>query len=75
MKNAMYALDELREMQAWPLETYTLPTESGASLRAVGFTLDGITLYNKNGWNRPTRARKAQRPDLAMPKNRWVKEF
>ena len=37
--------------------TYTLPDESGASLRAVGFTLDGQTAPSPNGWNMPGRPR------------------
>ncbi len=69
------ALRAARAMGYRRVLTYTLPSESGASLRAVGFVLDGMTRYNKNGWNSPSRERKAQRPDLAVPKNRWVKEF
>lgn len=55
--------------------TYTLPDESGASLKAVGFCFDGMTRYNPNGWNMPGRPRKkpAHYPD--GPKKRWIRVF
>ena len=37
--------------------TYTLPSESGASLRAVGFVRVGMTEAKKNGWSVPSRPR------------------
>lgn len=37
--------------------TYTLPTESGASLRASGFQEIGMTEAKKNGWSVPSRPR------------------
>ncbi len=47
--------------------TYTLPHESGASLRAVGFIDDGMT---KGGtWDRQARRRVDRRP--TVPKRRW----
>lgn len=38
--------------------TYTLPSESGASLRAVGFKKIGRTEEKPNGWSVPSRPRK-----------------
>ena len=38
------------------LITYTLPTESGVSLRGAGFRLIGET-HDARGWNRPKRPR------------------
>jgi hypothetical protein len=50
--------------EAW---TYTLPTEPGTSLRAAGFTDQGVT--DGGEWNRPSRARPAAKhPE---PKRRW----
>jgi hypothetical protein len=37
--------------------TYTLPEESGASLKAAGFTLDGQTVYSRP-WSTAARPRK-----------------
>ena len=54
--------------------TYTLPSESGASLKAVGFRVDGITQYNANGWNMPGRPRKQPERYPAGPKKRWVRD-
>jgi hypothetical protein len=53
--------------------TYSLPEESGASLRAAGFQSDGLTKHNPNGWNMPGRPRvkPAKYPD--GPKIRWSK--
>jgi len=48
--------------------TFTLPEESGASLRAAGFVDDGVT---KGGsWDRPSRRRTDKHP--TGPKRRWV---
>jgi len=52
--------------------TYTLPSESGSSLRAVGFHVDGMTKYNPNGWDRPGRPRKEPQRYPTGPKVRWV---
>ena len=41
--------------------TYTLPEESGSSLRAAGFRQIGLTEAGRNGWDTPGRPRK--RPD------------
>jgi hypothetical protein len=53
--------------------TYTLPDESGASLKAVGFRVDGITKVNLNGWNMPGRPRKQPERYPKGPKVRWVR--
>lgn len=37
--------------------TYTLPAESGASLRAAGFQRIGMTEAKPNGWSVPSRPR------------------
>lgn len=52
--------------EAW---TYTLPGESGASLRAAGFTDMGETRGEE--WDRPSRARKAA--VNAQRKRRWMR--
>jgi hypothetical protein len=40
------------------LISYTLPSESGASLRAAGFSAVRITKPSPKGWNVPSRPRK-----------------
>jgi hypothetical protein len=51
--------------------TYTLPEEGGASLRAVGWTCDGVVRKTGVGWsNRP--GRKEEHPE---PKTRWSRVF
>ena len=60
-----------REMGYRRFLTYTLPEESGSSLRAVGFQPDGITKVSVGGWNSPSRPRNsAQYPP--GEKIRWV---
>ena len=49
--------------------TYTLEEENGASLKASGFTLDGLTKGGK--WTCPSRPRKTESP--TQKKKRWVK--
>jgi hypothetical protein len=51
--------------------TYSLPVESGASLKAAGFTLNGQTVYHP--WNTAARPRKAPEKYPAGSKNRWIK--
>lgn len=52
--------------EAW---TYTLPEESGVSLKAAGFVDMGLT--DGGEWDRPSRPRKAAvRPE---PKRRWMR--
>jgi hypothetical protein len=55
--------------------TYSLPEESGASLRAVGFRPDGVTKVNPNGWNMPGRPRKKPERYPKGPKIRWSMVF
>jgi hypothetical protein len=60
-----------REMGYRRFLTYTLPEESGSSLRAVGFQPDGVTKASTAGWDSPSRPRNtAQYP--AGEKIRWV---
>ncbi|GHV08317.1 hypothetical protein FACS1894217_10550 [Clostridia bacterium] len=54
--------------------TYTLPTESGASLKAVGFILDGQTV-NAKSWNVPSRPRLTPDKYPAGSKCRWLKNL
>ena len=60
------------------IQTYTLLSEPGTSLRAAGWRLDGTT---KGGdWNVSANKRREyagpRRTDQPQePKNRWVKEF
>ena len=49
--------------------TYILESESGASLRASGWKLDGIT--SGGDWSRPSRKRTTSAP--TCPKQRYIK--
>ena len=51
--------------------TYTLPEESGSSLRAVGFQVDGVVHSPSGGWNAPSRPRSTRRYPSG-DKVRWV---
>ena len=51
--------------------TYTLETESGASLRAVGFSPDQ-TVPASTGWNTPSRPRKQPTKFPEERKIRWI---
>ena len=55
--------------------TYTLPEESGASLRAVGVTPDGTTIASPNGWDMPGRPRRIPEKYPNGEKCRWVKHL
>lgn len=46
-----------REMGYRRFLTYTLPEESGSSLKAAGFHPDGTVAPSSNGWNSPSRPR------------------
>lgn len=60
-----------REMGYRRFLTYTLPEESGSSLKAVGFQFDGLVPASTTGWDSPSRPRKPDRyPD--GEKLRWV---
>lgn len=49
------------------LITYTLVDEPGTSLRAAGWSLDGLT--DGGSWDRPARPRTTKHP--TVPKRRW----
>ena len=53
--------------------TYTLPSESGASLRAAGFAQVGTTEAKKNGWDVPSRRREKSDRYPEGPKLIWEK--
>ena len=59
-----------REMGYRRFLTYTLPEESGSSLRAVGFHVDGVTDASK-GWDSPARPRSTGRYPEGK-KIRWI---
>lgn len=58
-----------RKMGYERIITYTLATESGASLRAAGATKDAVV--TGGGWNRKARTRQEQ-PIYEEKKVRWV---
>lgn len=60
-----------REMGYCRFLTYTLPEESGSSLRAVGFQPDGVVTPSDNGWDSPGRPRKTDRYPTGE-KIRWI---
>ena len=60
-----------REMGYHRFLTYTLPEESGSSLRAVGFQPDGITKSSAKGWDSPSRPRDTANYPVGE-KLRWV---
>ena len=60
-----------REMGYRRFLTYTLPDESGSSLRAVGFQPDGVVKGSDSGWDSPSRPRGTERYP-AGNKLRWV---
>ena len=51
--------------------TYTLPSEGGSSLKAVGFQLDGMVHPGKSGWDCASRPRKTERYPEGS-KCRWI---
>ena len=66
------AIRAARAMGYRRIITYTLPEESGASLRAVGFQTDGMTRCNRDGWNMPGRPRRTPERYPTGPKMRWI---
>ena len=52
--------------------TYTLLTESGASLRAAGFIAEKKTESKPNGWDVPSRRRSKPERYPDGPKQRWI---
>jgi hypothetical protein len=63
-----------RALGYYPIFTYTLPDEGGASLRAAGFRLDKAAAGGSSAmWhNRPGRSAEAIGDDLVGGKWRWV---
>jgi hypothetical protein len=55
--------------------TYTLPEESGASLKAVGFRFNGMTKNSLNGWDKPSRPRRKPIKYPYCQKMRWINDF
>lgn len=51
--------------------TYTLPEESGASLRAAGFVAEGMTRKRPKGWDTPSRHRDLPEKYPEGRKIRW----
>ena len=60
-----------REMGYRRFLTYTLPAESGSSLRAVGFQPDGIVKDTGAGWDSPSRPRDTTQYPVG-DKLRWI---
>jgi len=54
--------------------TYTLPSESGSSLKAVDFRYDGLTKYSPRGWSTPGRPRKQPNRYPEGQKQRWIRD-
>lgn len=65
------AIRARREMGFRRFLTYTLPEESGSSLKAVGFQFDGMVPASAVGWDSPSRPRKPERYPEGE-KLRWV---
>ena len=59
-----------RAMGGRRLVTYTLATESGASLRGAGWKIIAEVKVSKNPWNGPDRSREYQ-PVYGQQKFRW----
>ena len=59
-----------RAMGGKRLVTYTLQSESGASLRGAGWSIVAECRGHKNGWNRANRVR-AWQPIYGQQKFRW----
>ena len=57
--------------RAQDIITYTLESESGASLRAAGWVVDEVLPQAKTGWTRPSRPRDAQELTDCIAKIRW----
>lgn len=55
------------------IQTFTLPTESGASLRAAGWTCEGLTDSAAGGWDSRPGRNTAAHPQ--GPKLRWSREL
>ena len=63
-----------KEMGFDSVQTYTLPSEGGASLRASGWVLEGEV--GGGDWNRDNATHKNRRTDQPQePKYRWRRSF
>lgn len=64
-----------RAMGGRRLVTYTLESESGASLRGAGFVLLGQTKPTKEGWRKKPKdgVIRTYHPTMGLVKNRWMK--
>ena len=60
-----------REMGYARIQTFTLDTETGTSLRASGWTLDGVS----NGGSWKCKSRSKRRDINTGVKCRWVRDF
>jgi hypothetical protein len=59
-----------KEMGFLRIQTFILESETGVTLKAAGWLLDGVT--EGGDWNRPSRAgRRTDQPQ--EPKQRWVR--
>jgi len=52
--------------------TYSLTEESGSSIKAVGFRLDGVVPACEGGWHRSSRYRSSPGRAPIGPKFRWI---
>lgn len=69
-----HAIRAGREMGYCRFISYTLPSESGSSLKAAGFRMDGLTTDSKTGWNSLSRPRDTTRYPFGR-KVRWILEM
>ena len=54
------------------IQTYTLASEPGTSLRAAGWECDGVVRPNGKGWNNRANRKTCQPTEV---KQRWRKQF
>lgn len=66
------AIRAARAMGYYRIVTYTLPQESGSSMRAIGFQQDGITSARPTGWNCRSRPRSLPEKYPNTEKIRWI---
>ena len=69
------AIRAARAMGYRRIVTYTLLEESGASLKAVGFIIDGLTKNAPNGWDSLCRPRRKPLKYPYCKKIRWFKQL
>jgi len=55
--------------------TYTLETETGASLRGAGWKEVGVTKPCADGWRKSDHLTREHQPVMALVKRRWEKRF